>query len=126
MSRVDSNRVGALPGALIFVLALGSALAFSGTEMSAQIQTSEPHPAETGVADHTLADLENAFWVCDHAATIRGVLDMGTAVACSAATRDFRLRKFDGDFNAMLSWWQRNKAHQHQLLDMRYRAAGQR
>lgn len=126
MPRVDSNKAGALRGARIFVLALGTALAFSGTELNAREQTSGPHPAETGVAHHTLGDLEKAFWVCDHAATIYGVLDLGTAVACAAATRDFRLRKFNGDFDAMLSWWQRNKAHQHQLLDMRYRAAGHR
>jgi hypothetical protein len=126
MPRVDSNKAGALHGARIFALALGTALAFSGTELNAQEQTSGPDPAETGVAHPSLGDLETAFWVCDHAATIHGVLDVGTAAACAAATRDFRLRKFNGDFDAMLSWWQRNKAHQHQLLDMRYRAAGHR
>jgi len=126
MSCDDSNKAGVLPGARTFVLALGAALAFSGSDLNAQEQTNEPHPAETGVAHHTLADLEKAFWVCDHAATIHGVLDMGTAVACAAATRDFRQRKFNGDFNAMLSWWQRNKARQHQLLDFRYRAASHR
>ena len=123
---VDSNKAGTLPGARIFVLALGAALAFSGTKSNAQEQRSVPHPAEIGGAYHTLADLETAFWVCDHAATIFGVLDVGAAAACAAATRDFRLRKFNGDFNAMLSWWRLNKAHQHQLLDMRYRAAGHR
>jgi hypothetical protein len=124
MLRVDSNKAGALPGARILVLALGAALAFSGTESSAQEHTSQPRPAETGTANYTLADLEKAFWVCDHAATTYGVLDVGTAVACVAVTRDFRQRKFNGDFNAMLSWWQRNKAHQHQLLNVPYRAAG--
>jgi hypothetical protein len=94
--------------------------------LSAQERTSKLHSAETGVAHHRLADLEEAFWLCDHATTIYGVLDVGTAVACGEATGDFLLRKFNGDFNAMLSWWQRNKAHQHQLLDMRYRAAGHR
>jgi hypothetical protein len=126
MPRVDSNRAGAFPNARLFVLALGAALTFSGAESSAQGHTSEPHPAATGAAHHGLADLEKTFWVCDHAATVHGVLDMGTAVACAAATRDFRLKRFDGDLNAMLSWWQRNKAHQHQLLDMGYRSAGYR
>ena len=126
MSPVNSNKADALTGAQIFVLALGAALAFSGTKLSAQEHTPEPHPTETSVAHPTLAALEDAFWVCDHAATIYGVLDMGTAATCAAATHDFRLEMFNDDFNAMLSWWQRNKAHQHQLLDMRHRAAGHR
>jgi hypothetical protein len=107
------------------VLVLGAALAFSGAEPSAQEPASDPRPA-IGAADRTLAALEDAFWACDHAATIHGVLDIGTAATCAAATNDFRLRKFNGDFNAMLSWWQRNKARQHELLDMRDRAAGRR
>jgi hypothetical protein len=126
MLPVNSNKADALTGAQLFVLALGAALAFSGAKLSAQEHSSEPHPAETGVAHPMLAALEDAFWVCDHAATTYGVLDMGTAAACAAATYDFRLRKFNGDFDAMLSWWQRNKAHQHQLLDMRHRATGHR
>lgn len=126
MPRVDSNKAGSLTSARLFVLALSAALVVSGTQSSAQGQTNEQHPAETGAAQQTLADLEKAFWVCDHAATVYGVLDLGTAAACAAATRDFRLKRFNGDLNAMLSWWQRNKAHQHQLLDMEYQAAGRR
>lgn len=124
MPRVDSNNANALPSARLFVLALSAALAFSGVASGAQEQMREPHPAETGAAHPTLADLEKTFWVCDHAATVYGVLDLGTAAACAAATWDFRVKRFNGDLNAMLSWWQRNKAHQHQLLDMGYRAAG--
>ena len=126
MPRVDSNKAGSLTSARLFVLALSAALAFSGTESSAQEQTRGPHPAETGAAHLTLAELEKNFWVCDHAATVYGVLGMGTAAACAAVTRDFRMKRFNGDLNAMLSWWQRNKAHQHQLLDMGYQAAGRR
>ena len=126
MSRVDSNKAGALRGARMIVLASGAALAFSGTQLSAGEKASKPHTAETGVTHRTLADLEKAFWVCDHAATVYGVLDMGSAVVCAVTTRDLRLRKFNDDFNAMLNWWQRNKARQHQLLDMQYRAAEHR
>jgi hypothetical protein len=126
MSCVNSEKAAGLPRARIFVFVLGTALALSGTELNAQEEARAAQRAATGAAQHTLADLEEAFWVCDHAATLYGVLDMGTAVACAAATRDFRLRKFSGDFHAMLSWWQRSKARQHQLLDMRYGAANHR
>lgn len=126
MARVDSDGAGALLAARILVLALGIAPTLPATEASAQEQRSESRLAETGVLQHTLADLEKAFWVCDHAATVYGVLEMGAAIACAAVTRDFRLSKFNGDFDAMLTWWERNKAHEHRLLELRHRAAGHR
>ena len=61
-------------------------------------------------AVQSLAELEAAFWACDHAATVHGILDAGIALACGVATESLRRRKFDGDFEAMLSWWQQNKA----------------
>jgi hypothetical protein len=126
MSSINPYKAEAVTRAHVFVLALGAALLFSATEPGAQEHASDRHPAATGVAHPTLAALEDAFWVCDHAATTYGVLDMGTAATCAAATSDFRLRKFNGDFNAMLTWWQRNKVHRHQLLEMRDRAAARR
>jgi hypothetical protein len=105
--------------ARLLVLAFGAVLAFSGTPASAQGHEGEAHRAPTAAAHHELTDLEQAFWVCDHAATVHGVMDVGTAAACATITRDFRMKRFNGDFIALLSWWQRHKTHQHRLLDMR-------
>lgn len=61
-------------------------------------------------------ELERAFWVCDHAATTRGV-DGSSAITCGVITEDLKVRKFSGDFNAMLAWWRLNKATEHQALE---------
>lgn len=61
------------------------------------------------------ADLEKAFWICDHAATKHGV-DGATAIACGVITEDLKVKKFNGDFDSMLAWWRQNKAAEHQAL----------
>jgi hypothetical protein len=63
-------------------------------------------------ATHARAELERAFWDCDHAATIR-LLDVGEAGDCSRATEALLQTAFERDFAAMLAWWQRNKAAEH-------------
>jgi hypothetical protein len=122
---MNPNKAGAIVGARLFVLATSAALSISVTASSPQEHANDSRPA-TGVAHRPLAVLEHVFWVCDHAATTLGVLDPDTAASCAAATREFRFKKFNGDLDAMLSWWRRNKAHQHQLLEMRRRGAGNR
>ena len=42
---------------------------------------------------------------CD-AATMEGVLDFGSAAACSLSYEALLKRGFGGDFNALLVWWQ--------------------
>lgn len=75
-----------------------------------------PGAAQTAVgAEMRLADLEKAFWACDHAATTRRV-DVDTAVTCVALTDTLKLRKFNGDFNAMLAWWRQHKEAEHLAL----------
>ncbi|WP_173024817.1 hypothetical protein [Acidovorax sp. SRB_14] len=59
-----------------------------------------------------LDELEKAFWVCDYAATI-DLVDIGNAIACGSLTEALRQRKFGGDFNAMLAWWQQHKEAEH-------------
>lgn len=72
--------------------------------------------AQAGIAaEWPLGELEKAFWVCDYAATI-GHLDNGTAITCSNVTEALKQRKFDGDFNAMLAWWQQHKEAEHLTL----------
>jgi hypothetical protein len=86
----------------------------------------EPARARQVVAfapERTLPDLEKAFWACDYTATVHGIVDAGTAIPCGIATEDLRQRKFNGDFNAMLGWWQQNKAAEYRALDRTYRAA---
>lgn len=62
-----------------------------------------------------LAELEKAFWVCDHAATI-GPIESSTAIACGSLTEALKQRKFDGDFNATLAWWRQHKETEHLAL----------
>lgn len=62
-----------------------------------------------------VAELERAFWACDHAATV-GRIDSGTAITCAALTETFKQRKFNGDFSAMLTWWRLNKEAEHLAL----------
>lgn len=63
-------------------------------------------------AELRLDELEKAFWVCDYAATIN-IVDIYNAINCSRLTEALRQRKFEGDFIAMLAWWQRHKEAEH-------------
>jgi hypothetical protein len=80
-----------------------------------------PGPAAVEGRDErrSLAGLEKAYWACDRASATHGVLDMDVAAACGAVIGELQRRKFGGDFNAMLAWWQRNKAREHRRLDLR-------
>jgi hypothetical protein len=70
----------------------------------------------------SIATLEKQFWACDHAAT-NGLVDLGTAIACVVAMDQLKQRKFNGDFAAVLAWWQSNKAAEHLALDTAHRHA---
>ncbi len=63
----------------------------------------------------SVAEIEKVFWVCDHAATI-GRIDGSTAITCSGLSEALKLRKFGGDFNAMLVWWRQHKEAEHLAL----------
>jgi hypothetical protein len=97
--------------------ALALALLGSGLSIgaSAQERVNSRHPIEVSARANSFADLEKAFWICDHAATTNGV-DGGAAIACGAITEDLRMRKFSGDFDLMLAWWRKNKPAEHQAL----------
>ncbi|QHE77482.1 hypothetical protein [Hydrogenophaga sp. PBL-H3] len=66
-------------------------------------------------AEWPLEEIEKAFWACDYAASTR-LVEMGSAIACSRLTEALRQLKFDGDFNAMLNWWQQHKEAEHRAL----------
>jgi O-glycosyl hydrolase len=77
------------------------------------------HGAAAGAAidqDISLAKLEKNFWACDHAAT-RTHVDADTGAACVGFTDQLKQHKFNGDFNALVAWWQANKAAEHLALD---------
>ena len=59
----------------------------------------------------TPPSLEDAFWACDYIATTRGTAE--APATCVDAYEEFKLAKFDGDFAALVAWWQENKADAH-------------
>jgi hypothetical protein len=61
------------------------------------------------------ADLEKAFWICDHAATTDGV-DATPVDICGAVYDELKARKFEGDFERLLAWWRQNKPAEHGRL----------
>ena len=65
---------------------------------------------------YTPVTLEKAFWACDHAATTRGVVGW-EALSCSEIYEDVKRTKFSGDFQAMLTWWKKNKTAKHQAVE---------
>lgn len=94
---------------------IAAALGWTCTGASAQEQLNPQKSIEVSARASSFADLEKAFWICDHAATTNGV-DRGTAVVCGAITEDLKVRKFNGDFDSMLAWWKQNKAAEHRAL----------
>jgi hypothetical protein len=91
--------------AVIAVLIVASAVAWPASS-GAQAVASTESP---------MAELEKAFWVCDHAATTR-LIDSSTAITCGSVTEALKQRKFEGDFNALLAWWRQHKEAQHLAL----------
>ena len=81
------------------------------------VAAATPARAQAGIgAELRMAELEKAFWACDHAATV-GRIDSGTAIACGGLTEALKQRKFNSDFNAMLAWWRQHKEAEHLALE---------
>lgn len=95
---------------------IAAALNWSCPSATAQESRRAARATEVAVPDRTLFDLERDFWACDYEATSHGLVDAGTAIQCGIATENLKLRKFNGDFNAMVSWWKKHKALQHAAL----------
>lgn len=81
-----------------------------------------PATAAREPAERDLKQLERVFWACDHAAATRGV-DGAAGMACGSATEQWKQRRFNGDFDAMLAWWRENKVAMYQTLDRAERSA---
>ena len=91
------------------------ATALTGFGPAAQGEADAPLSSSTPAP---LAKLDRAFWLCDHAATTRGV-DGDAAILCVAATEELKEKKFGGDFEQLLAWWRQNKPTEHAHLDRR-------
>jgi hypothetical protein len=122
MSRNRSRTVASRRTAALVLLA---SLALAAPLPEAGEPTAESRAAANVLAHNTLAEIEETFWVCDHASTFHG-LDSDTAAACVVVAGEVRRRKFAGDFGAMLDWWQRNKAREHRQVEERYPLARRR
>ena len=109
----SSERSVASPAKTLALTLVATAL--TGFGPAAQGEADTPLSSSTSVP---LAKLERAFWLCDHAATTRGV-DGDAAILCVAATEELKERKFGGDFEQLLTWWRQNKATEHANLDRR-------
>ena len=81
------------------------------------VAAAAPAAAQVGIgAEQRMAELEKAYWACDHAATV-GRIDSGTAITCGGLTETLKKRKFNSDFNAMLAWWRQHKETEHVALE---------
>ena len=96
-------------------IAVGMTLSLIGVDAAAQQRIRSRSSTEVVAPVSAPADLEKAFWFCDHAATNHGV-DGGAASACGAIYESLKVSKFNGDFDLMLVWWRKNKAAEHQAL----------
>jgi hypothetical protein len=104
-------RAVALAAAILVVFALTGSIASAKEQAAPQPVTPQP----VALASNSLAALEEIFWACDYAGT-NGAVDAGTGIACIELTRELTMKKFNGDFEAMVAWWQQHKPAQHRAL----------
>lgn len=93
-------------------IVVGAALGWHGLNASA----GEFAAAEARTAHSDIAELERAFWLCDHAATHRA-LSPDVGVLCFAVTDELKQQKFGGNLEQMLAWWQTRRVAEHRRLD---------
>jgi len=104
-SKRDAARNSTKPRVIRLLLALFAAASFDAAGID--------QPVSAG----TVA-LESAFWQCDFDATELGIGEVD-AVACTAVYDMLKQRKFAGDFEKLLRWWERNKLLEHAKLRAR-------
>ena len=97
----------------VLVVAVGLA---SGGHANGVVAAPEAKSTTSRTGTVSLTQLEQVFWICDHAAT-KGGIDGDTAILCVAVTDELQKRKFSGDSERMLTWWRQNKPAQHKALD---------
>ena len=107
-------------GRKVSTVVVACALAIGAANVSGEVGPVAPgmHPArllESNVLAQPVADLEKAFWVCDHIAATRGV-EATPVELCSVIYDVLKTRKFGGDFEQLLDWWRQNKPAEHEKL----------
>jgi hypothetical protein len=110
-------------------IALGivlSAASIAGAVAEVAAQQSAPRSTHAVKNDRGAPpDLEQRFWACDYAASTRGV-GMQEGAACVQIYEDLKKVRFDGDFKAMMAWWERNRSVEHVAIAAAERNAGTR
>ncbi len=91
--------------------AMAAAVGYMGS-VSAQ-ESGARLPVAVVLASVNLTDLEAAFWACEYAATTRGAASIPT---CAAVYDALKERKFGGDFDGLLKWWQLNRVSAYRRL----------
>lgn len=112
-----AERWNAVFAGLVLGLLLGWPLVNTGTERMTDL-------APTAEARQRVEELERAFWRCDLAAST-GLVDPIQATVCSAVTEELRKRKFRGDFERMLQWWQQSRLARSQSPEVDSLHAGE-
>ena len=110
-NRRPATSTAQVPAALLFAAVLSCLSAQTYAEESAKSSRS----SESVNARQAEANLEKQYWACDYVATTRGV-GLEEGAMCGEIFEDLKRSKFGGDFRAMLSWWQQNKAAEHLAL----------
>lgn len=111
-----SRKSRSTPAHVAVFVVIGALLSWYSFTTGAEEQTSAPASTESLAPAGRRADLERAFWLCDYAGT-KGGVDTGTAMACSTITEELKNNYFHSDFDALVSWWQKNKPAEHQALE---------
>ncbi len=93
--------------AVAIATALGWGTAWAQPSSGASVQTG------VQLASVKLTDLETAFWACEYAATVRGNANIAS---CTAVYDALKERKFGGDFDGLLKWWQQNRVSEYRRL----------
>ena len=106
---------GLFASAAAWAAAFTAAIAFCGNA-AAETGAGDTFSILTSTAaDVRMADLEQAFWICDYTASTRGVHATPVEM-CSAVTDELKQQKFGGDFGEMLEWWRQKKPVEHNRL----------
>jgi hypothetical protein len=102
-------------------MAVGALLSSYCFSAGAQQRSTARKSVQVATPASTPADLDRAFWLCDYAGTT-GSVDTNMAIACTAITEELTIKKFSGDFDAMVAWWRKHKPAEHQAIEAATRA----
>jgi hypothetical protein len=109
MFNLRLTKQGAVPTLAVVAIAAALSCGSAGAQQSSRA----PVLGAVQLASADLADLETAFWTCEYAATTRGNANIENCTAIYAALKS---RKFEGDFDGLLQWWQQNRDAMYRRL----------